>query len=103
VYLRRGMFPIWSLQSMAFIRQTHSEGDLCAALLRSCMNEAPHDDAERAQPRNAGRGGLNSKAGAVFVGGLRIAGHVEDAACDLDKTQHRGYSIADVDCQKRRE
>src|SRR5580704_5514190 len=61
------------------------------------MNNPPDDGAERAQPENAGHGSLNAKARAALVGGLRIAGHVEDAAGDPHKAQHGGYSVADVD------
>jgi hypothetical protein len=49
------------------------------------MNEAPDDGAQRTQAEQAGRRGLNPKAGAAFVGGLRIAGYVEDAAGDPDE------------------
>ena len=53
----------------------------------SCVNEAPDDGAQRTQPEQASRDGLNPKAGAALVGGLRIAGQVEDAADDPDQAQ----------------
>jgi len=55
------------------------------------MNEAPDDCAERAQPENDGGAGLNAKTAAAFCGGLRITGHVEDAAGDPDPARRRWH------------
>src|SRR5258706_16168959 len=62
----------------------------------SRMNEAPHDRARGAQPENDSRAGLNAKTPPVFAGGLRITGHVKDAAGDPDQAQHGGDGIADI-------
>src|SRR5213592_2442529 len=63
----------------------------------SRMNQAPDDCARRAQPQKDGSAGLNAKTPPAFCGGLRIAGHVENAAGDPDQAQHGGDGIADVD------
>src|SRR3977135_2779085 len=63
----------------------------------SSMNEAPDDGAQRAQPEKDGGRGLNPKASPAFIGGLRIAGHVKNAAGDPDEAQHRRDCVADVD------
>src|ERR1700737_3793062 len=66
-------------------------------LVVSCMNEAPDDRAQRAHPKNGGSGGLNRKASPAFIGGLRITGHVKDAAGDPDQAKRCRDCIADVD------
>src|SRR5580693_3784444 len=61
------------------------------------VNKAPEDRAQRAEPENGGGEGLNPKAPAALLGGLRIAGQVKDAASDPDNAEGGGQGIADID------
>jgi hypothetical protein len=61
------------------------------------VHQPPDNHAQRAQPESGGRQPLNTEANRTLFGGLRIAGHVEDAAGDPDQAQRRRSGIADVD------
>ncbi len=61
------------------------------------MNEPPDDGARRAQPEKDGSAGLNAKTPSAFCGGLRITGHVKDAARNPGQAQHGRDGIADID------
>src|SRR5260370_8846181 len=61
------------------------------------MKKAPEDRAQRAEPENDGSAGLNPKTSPALLRGLRIAGHVEEAAGDPDEAEHGRDGIADID------